>query len=42
MVFDENPKRHLKSSSVDDQPLHLPMGRSEELGKGLWDKFCSN
>ena len=35
MVFDENPKRHLKSTSIDDQPSHLPMSRFEELGKGL-------
>ena len=42
MVLDDSLERHLKNSSKDDRPSHLPTSRFEELGKGLWDKLCSN
>ena len=42
MVFDDSLERHLKSSSKDNRPLHVPTSRSEELRKDLLGKLCSN
>ena len=42
MIFDDSLERHLKSSSEDNRPPHLPISRSEELGKCLLGKLCSN